>query len=71
LRRRQSPADRWSRRYVFRLRRQALHSLKWPVLLWLLLGRSVHPYLRVRRFLLVLRFPRVRRLVLRFLLVLR
>jgi hypothetical protein len=56
---------------VFRLRRQALHSLKWPVLLWLLLGRSVHPYLRVRRFLLVLRFPRVRRLVLRFLLVLR
>jgi hypothetical protein len=58
---------------VFRLRRQALHSLKWPVLLWLLPGRSVRPYLRVLRFPRVLRFlrVRVRRLVLRFLLVLR
>jgi hypothetical protein len=73
LQRRQSPVDHWSRRYVFRLRRQALHSLKWPVLLWLLLGRSVRRFLRVLRFPRVLRFlrVRVRRLVPRFLLVLR
>jgi hypothetical protein len=61
LQRRQSPADRWSRRYVFRLRRQALQSLTWLVLPW------VRRFLRVRRFLLVRRFLRVPR----FLLVLR
>jgi hypothetical protein len=67
LQRRQSPADRWSRRYVFRLRRQALQSLTWLVLPWARRFLLVRRFLRVRRFLLVRRFLRVPR----FLLVLR
>jgi hypothetical protein len=55
LQRRQSPADRWSRRYVFRLRRQALQSLKWLVLPWARRFLLVRRFLRAPRFLLVLR----------------